>query len=690
MVAEQNEGEYGISIVNYAVALGEKYNLPDLVKAQLYLSQFINYTREGRKPQDSISIEKAWTYCNGVSTRYCRKIKAYQLQARKINKLSDIHQETLDYMFTHDEKSIESDRSLYTHLGYMMEDAKEKKFFFDKKKKLEGDDICGLGFWSYYYEMNDAYNAQDHIKMKSFLDKFDNQCNLEGITNQFLLNRQKYRAYHLLFIKTENINYLDSARTEVLKTLKYTKERFKRDNTLHYSDFIYDVYMDYLDILVKMQTQSINVKNSIIEQQYIGKKFFSKSIDLLAPEIMEAESNRYLKCIFEIDKNNLILSDLQFKDLEKMYSVTKNLYELHTLKYQLERNQISNIQSHKPLTSSSDMISKLLKNNAQYIDISYKNSNAFATIINPDTIYVKKITLSTSFDEEIDTWLESITKKDKVNQPDLDWIIDLVNPKFKNVIFCLDGKLKLAPLEAIQLKNGSYLIEKYIVQYVNNIDELRNDEKINISKTKIHVCSYTDSKTLSNSEESNYSELPFGLKESKYIQQFFPEQTILYEGKNFRSKDFKAFKGLGILHLSTHSYSNERQMLNNYIVARNQKGKADKIYGFEIKARPTVAKVVILSSCKSGVGKSETGAGNFSLSRDFLASGSQTVIKSLWSVNDQSTSEIMKLFYKSLSEGQDLTSALAYSKKMMVKSEQLKHPYYWSGFVLEGNGFLKI
>jgi CHAT domain-containing protein len=98
--------------------------------------------------------------------------------------------------------------------------------------------------------------------------------------------------------------------------------------------------------------------------------------------------------------------------------------------------------------------------------------------------------------------------------------------------------------------------------------------------------------------------------------------------------------------------------------------------------------MVVLSACDTGVGKEEKGYGVKSLANGFFFAGAKSVVMSLWRVDDYSTSIIMKNYYQNLKEGQSKDDALKNAKLQyleQVEDEQLKHPYYWAGFVVSGD-----
>ena len=59
---------------------------------------------------------------------------------------------------------------------------------------------------------------------------------------------------------------------------------------------------------------------------------------------------------------------------------------------------------------------------------------------------------------------------------------------------------------------------------------------------------------------------------------------------------------------------------------------------------------------------------------------------SLWQVPDKETSEIMIAFYENLKKGQSKDEALANAKKQFLAKNPMKqHPFYWAGFVVNGD-----
>jgi CHAT domain-containing protein len=97
--------------------------------------------------------------------------------------------------------------------------------------------------------------------------------------------------------------------------------------------------------------------------------------------------------------------------------------------------------------------------------------------------------------------------------------------------------------------------------------------------------------------------------------------------------------------------------------------------------------MVILSSCNTGSGVLHSGEGILSLARGFVYSGSQSVVMSMWEIEDRSGAEIVKSYYRYLKRGASKSNALRRARiSYLADSDMLRsHPYFWSSLVIYGN-----
>src|SRR5262249_25149558 len=98
------------------------------------------------------------------------------------------------------------------------------------------------------------------------------------------------------------------------------------------------------------------------------------------------------------------------------------------------------------------------------------------------------------------------------------------------------------------------------------------------------------------------------------------------------------------------------------------------------------AELVVLSGCRTGLGKEGKGEGLYGMTRGFMYAGSYRVLVSLWDVRDQATARLMTDFYRELLGPKRLNSAAALRAAQISiwRDGRWQAPYYWAAFVLQG------
>jgi CHAT domain-containing protein len=92
--------------------------------------------------------------------------------------------------------------------------------------------------------------------------------------------------------------------------------------------------------------------------------------------------------------------------------------------------------------------------------------------------------------------------------------------------------------------------------------------------------------------------------------------------------------------------------------------------------------LVVLSACDTGRGDVKLGQGVYGLRRALVTAGAETVVMSLWKVNDDTTRILMEAYYRYLLEGQGRVAALR--QAMLSLREKQPHPYFWAPFISLG------
>ena len=144
-----------------------------------------------------------------------------------------------------------------------------------------------------------------------------------------------------------------------------------------------------------------------------------------------------------------------------------------------------------------------------------------------------------------------------------------------------------------------------------------------------------------------------------------------------------------IVHFATHGVLNtQRPALSGLVLSlldpagRRQDGflRLHDVYNLQL-----AADLVVLSGCQTALGKEVGGEGLVGLTRGFLYAGADRVVASLWQVDDESTAELMKRFYRAmLRDGRRPAEALRAAQLELAADRRWSAPFYWAGFVLQG------
>jgi CHAT domain-containing protein len=185
--------------------------------------------------------------------------------------------------------------------------------------------------------------------------------------------------------------------------------------------------------------------------------------------------------------------------------------------------------------------------------------------------------------------------------------------------------------------------------------------------------------------------LPEAERQVKTLAQLYgASQSKIYTGRDAREETAKAEAGnCRILHLATHGILNDvSPMYSQLLMSQSQENQNEDglLEAWEIMKLDLKADLVVLSACETARGRVGAGEGMIGMSWALFVAGCPTTIVSQWRVESTSTTDLMIEFHKNLKTGITKSEALRQASLKMLRSKQHKHPFYWAGFVVIGDG----
>jgi CHAT domain-containing protein/Tfp pilus assembly protein PilF len=175
--------------------------------------------------------------------------------------------------------------------------------------------------------------------------------------------------------------------------------------------------------------------------------------------------------------------------------------------------------------------------------------------------------------------------------------------------------------------------------------------------------------------------------------------AVVTPGMGMEALGFNASRNLAVsgelaryrvIHFATHALVDNIQPELSGLVLSLVDKKGVPMDGFlelqDIYNLDLSADLVVLSACQTALGKQINGEGMIGLTRGFIYAGASHVLATLWKVDDFATALFMAHFYKAL-ERDKMTPAQALRQAQLAlgKNRSVSTPYFWAGFVLQGD-----
>ena len=238
------------------------------------------------------------------------------------------------------------------------------------------------------------------------------------------------------------------------------------------------------------------------------------------------------------------------------------------------------------------------------------------------------------------------------------------------------GPFQQLPFGLLRL-DGRYLIETTAVASVTHVGSLRGVGDFSLAGDEVLLVGNPD------------GTLPAAEEEVQGIGASLPGAHV-HVGAMGRESLEVAAQGKSTVHLATHGVVNPARPDNSYLVV----GPDERLSYREIPGLAPYlidARLVVLSACESGLpvvapdgDGDEVAISINGISAQFRRAGVETLVASMWKVDDEGTRALMEAFYANLAADRDVAESLRAAQTGMLDGD-MGHPWYWGAFVVVGD-----
>ena len=264
-------------------------------------------------------------------------------------------------------------------------------------------------------------------------------------------------------------------------------------------------------------------------------------------------------------------------------------------------------------------------------------------------------------------------------------------PKGYNVYYVPSGKLHQVSLESFSDDKGRLLsVRNDFVRLSSARELLRFNTRMAQPSSSLLYGGLTYDSTLF---DNNYEYLPETETEVREIAPFLGNKVTILTGSDGKPSSLAEISGESpdIIHIATHGYYftpdeaqdvdivkgyNDAMMLSGLIMSGSNI-TANGITRIDLSR----TSLVVLSACQSGLGNPSS-EGLYGLQRAFKLAGVQTLVMTLWTIDDNVTRQFMTTFYKRLAAtGWDKHRAFNDARRAIIRKYP-DSPNLWSCFVM--------
>ena len=246
-----------------------------------------------------------------------------------------------------------------------------------------------------------------------------------------------------------------------------------------------------------------------------------------------------------------------------------------------------------------------------------------------------------------------------------------------------DSFLWQLPFQALETEPSRFLLQDCSVFYTPSLSVLHEIQRLHPERPLAPRLLALDA---TGAESSTNRPAAFGLPDLARV--YGPGHSQLYYGGDADEAHIRReAPEYQVLHLSAHGVFDDRSPMHSYLLlAKEGKPEAGVLEARQMMEWNLRADLVVLSGCETGRGTSAGAEGLIGMSWALFIAGSPSTVASQWKVEAAATNRLLLGFHRNLQHS-GKARALQLAALDLMKTPAYRHPFYWSSFVLMGQGF---
>jgi len=443
------------------------------------------------------------------------------------------------------------------------------------------------------------------------------------------------------------------------------------------------------------KTQFVNIPETIVSKEQSLKNEITTYLGKMENE--EKRCAQVRDKMLKLYRNKL--QSLQ-GDYDLLTNEIRNNYpDYYDLKFETKITSLNEIRS--ALGEETDLISYFVGDH-----------NSYVFHINATHISVRKIVDATQLQKKASILFGLLNSKLEFQQDPQTAYENFVEQSFglyqiilqpelrqsesSKLIIVPDGLLSYLPFDILltqgvennvrNYKTLPYLLKDYAISYSPSATiKVRSDKTSKVAHGYLGFAPRYEGEVYSE-ERRTLSNLQYNGTEIAFASTLFSGQSWI--GDQVNEEILKELSNeAGIIHLAMHGEVEDAHPLLSRLYFSPSEKEDGMLFTYEIYNMTIPAQLVILSACNTATGALQRGEGILSLERAFQYAGSQSLLSTLWTVDDRASAELTQNFLQHLKDGKTKDIALQEAKLQFLNSAtpDKLHPFYWSSFKLTGN-----